>query len=342
MRWYRVAARDLPWRRTRDPYAIWVSEIMLQQTRVDTVVPYYQRFMQRWPDVAALAAAELEEVLQAWSGLGYYSRARQLHRAAGEVMARFGGALPRDAAGLRALSGIGPYTAGAIASIAFGAREPLVDGNVVRVLSRSAGLDDDMRTGAGRAKVWARARELVQGPDPGALNQALMELGATVCTPKAPRCDVCPVRRRCASFAQGMTEARPRLGARRPPVAREVVAAVIARGDDVLLARRAPHGLFGGLWEPPMVDARGIAEAREALCRHGVPERAALRDAGRVRHVLTHRVMTVTVASGHAAARWRLPRRLPAPYEAAAWCHPDAVALSTLARKVLSRAGAGR
>ena len=186
-RWYDESARDLPWRRTRDPYAIWVSEVMLQQTRVETVVPYYERFVARWPDVSSLAQADVEEVLAMWSGLGYYRRARVMHRAAREVTERFGAEFPRDLDGLRALPGVGAYTAAAVASIAAGVRAPLVDGNVARVLSRLVGIDDDPKTAAGRARTWAEAERLVPADRPGRFNQALMELGATVCLPREPR-----------------------------------------------------------------------------------------------------------------------------------------------------------
>src|SRR5205823_775886 len=188
-RWYRAAARDLPWRRTRDPYAIWVSEVMLQQTQVATVRPYYERWMQRFPTVTDLAAAGEEDVLQVWAGLGYYSRARALLRGAREVVARHGGQVPRRTEDLKALPGIGPYTAGAIASIAFGLREPVVDGNVTRVLCRIFGLRGDPNAGQLRSELWRLAALLVPPRAPGEFNSALMELGATVCRPGKPDCE---------------------------------------------------------------------------------------------------------------------------------------------------------
>src|SRR5438477_1446956 len=195
--WFRRRARALPWRRTRDPYAIWVSEIMLQQTRVQTVIPYWERWMSRFPTVAALAHAPLDDVLAAWAGLGYYSRARNLHAGAQTVASKFAGALPARASELRAVPGIGPYTAGAIASIAFGEKAPLVDGNVARVLARVYGIAEDIKSSAGQRALWARAGELMAAlpasAAPGDLNQGLMELGATICAPAAPRCLTCPL-----------------------------------------------------------------------------------------------------------------------------------------------------
>jgi len=186
--WYRANRRDLPWRRTRDPYAIWISETMLQQTRVETVIPYYERFLERFPDVAALADAESDDVLGAWAGLGYYSRARNLQAAARQIAERHGGRVPDDVEALRALPGIGRYTAGALASIAFDRPEPIVDGNVARVLARVKGIREDVKQPAVVKRLWEEAARLARGPAPGDLNQALMELGATVCVPGEPRC----------------------------------------------------------------------------------------------------------------------------------------------------------
>src|SRR5215470_3894591 len=207
LRWFSMNARDLPWRRTRDPYAIWVSEIMLQQTRVATVIPYWERWMARFPTVSALAEAPLDDVLAAWAGLGYYSRARNLHAGAQAVGTRFGGALPSCAAELREVPGIGPYTAGAIASIAFGERAPLVDGNVARVLARVFAIEHDIKSTAGSKALWAAAGELMNalptGAAPGDLNQGLMELGATICAATQPRCLVCPLARDCDAARTG-------------------------------------------------------------------------------------------------------------------------------------------
>ncbi|HEX2166809.1 MAG TPA: A/G-specific adenine glycosylase, partial [Longimicrobiales bacterium] len=199
-----ASARPLPWRQSRDPYAVWVSEVMSQQTRVETAIPYYQRWLSRFPTVAALADASPDEVLKAWEGLGYYSRARNLHAAARIVRERHGGEVPVQYDALRALPGVGEYTAGAVSSIAFGARRPAVDGNVRRVLARL--LDDPAPS---PAMLHAAAGALVPAERPGDFNQSLMELGATICTPRAPRCRRCPVAGRCAALAAGTQEQRP-------------------------------------------------------------------------------------------------------------------------------------
>jgi A/G-specific adenine glycosylase len=255
---FRSVRRDLPWRRSRDPYAIWVSEIMLQQTRVAAVVPYYERWMARFPTVTALAEAPLDDVLAAWAGLGYYSRARNLHRGAREIVARHGGALPASAAALRALPGIGPYTAGAIASIAFALPEPLVDGNVARVLARLYAIDLDIKSSAASRTLWRLAAELVPGDAPGDFNQGLMELGATVCTPLGPACLLCPLAGLCRARAQGREHELPRMPARKRPHELPLIDATalwIERRGELLLARRTPDGLYGGLWELPQTHA---------------------------------------------------------------------------------------
>jgi A/G-specific adenine glycosylase len=255
---YRRDKRDLPWRRTRDPYAIWVSEIMLQQTRVQTVIPYWERWMTRFPTVTDLASAPLDDVLAAWAGLGYYSRARNLWSGAREVTERFRGALPGSASELRQVKGIGPYTAGAIASIAFGERTPLVDGNVARVLARVFAMTDDIKSTAGQRQLWTLAGELMTAlPEayaPGELNQGLMELGATVCAPQSPRCLVCPLAKRCIAARTGRQDELPVVAARKKqsdlPILARAALWLEDRGE-IVLARRAPQGLFGGLWELP-------------------------------------------------------------------------------------------
>ncbi|HEY3592285.1 MAG TPA: A/G-specific adenine glycosylase, partial [Polyangiaceae bacterium] len=207
--WFEQNRRDLSWRRTRDPYAIWLSEVMLQQTRVKTVEEYFPRFLQMYPTVESLADADLAAVLGSWSGLGYYRRARALHAGAREVVERYGGRLPSDAAALRQISGIGAYTAGAIASIAFGEREALVDGNVARVLSRLFALRCDVRSPAGSREIWKVATELLPDKETGRHNEALMELGATVCLPRAPRCNACPLSDLCVARALGVEKDLP-------------------------------------------------------------------------------------------------------------------------------------
>jgi A/G-specific adenine glycosylase len=297
---YERVRRDLPWRRTRDPYAIWVSEVMLQQTRVQTVIPYWERWMQKFPTVRALADAPLDDVLAAWAGLGYYSRARNLHKGAQAV--REAG-LPSRAAELRGVPGIGPYTAGAIASIAFGERAPLVDGNVARVLARVFGIAHDIKSTAGAKALWQHAGELMtalpSGHAPGSLNQGLMELGATICTPTGPRCLVCPLSAMCVAAREGRQDELPVVAKRKkahelPVLAR--AALWLQAGDEIVLARRAPHGLFGGLWELPQADDR--LEIARAL---GVTV-----DAAAVAYhdqTLSHRRLRIAVFRGSAPSR---------------------------------------
>jgi A/G-specific adenine glycosylase len=247
--------REMPWRETADPYAIWVSEVMLQQTRVDTVRPYYDRWMARFPTLATLADAELDDVLREWQGLGYYSRARNLHRAARLVREHHGGEVPGDPATLRSLPGVGEYTAGAIASMAFGVPRPAVDGNVRRVLSRLHDLEDPRP-----AQVRDLAAGLVPADRPGDFNQALMELGATTCTPRAPGCPRCPVARWCLARSRGTQEERPRARPGKPAPRVSVSTAVLLRdGERVLLVRRPESGLLAGLWEFPEAGAAGVA-----------------------------------------------------------------------------------
>lgn len=263
---YDERRRELPWRETADPYRILVSEIMLQQTRVETVVPYYRRWVQRFPDPASLAEADEEEVLRHWQGLGYYRRARNLQAAAREVVERWGGDIPGDAEALASLPGVGAYTAGAVGSMAFGHVVPAVDGNVRRVMAR---LLDDPAPGA--ALLVREVGRLVDPERPGDFNQALMELGATVCTPRSPDCPVCPVAEGCRARAAGTQGERPR-----PPRKREIphrveAVAVVVRpgpgGWEVLLRRRPASGLLGGMWECPGVD---VGAHRSEVDENGV------------------------------------------------------------------------
>jgi A/G-specific adenine glycosylase len=308
--WYDENARDLPWRRTRDPYAIWVSEIMLQQTRVDTVVPYYTRFLARFPDVERLAEAHEDEVLSHWSGLGYYRRARLLHRGAKHVAEVHAGQVPRDAVARRKLPGVGRYTAGAIGSIAFELPEPIVDGNVARVLSRYLGIDTPLGKRETEARLWAEAEAIAAGDRPGALNQALMELGALVCTPKGARCEACPLRARCVALSTSRVESLPVVPAKKAPKAVALVAIVPRADDDALWLVRSQTALFGGLWGVPVVEGEGRASALALLSAHGLRGRVEDEARGSVRHVLTHRALSVRVfvasaVSGRAASGLR-------------------------------------
>jgi A/G-specific adenine glycosylase len=250
--WYVEHARELPWRGDPDPYAVWVSEIMLQQTRVQTVRPYFARWMARFPTIHALAAADQLDVLNQWEGLGYYSRARNLHKAAQIVVDELGGQIPETAVDLRKLPGIGPYTAGAIASLAFGKDEPVVDGNVRRVLARVFDLDEFADAPNGTRQLWAWAQAYLPAGRAGDYNQALMELGATVCLPRTPKCAQCPVQRHCESFRLNLQAERPRLKPKPNQPHYTVAAAVLVDAQGyVLLAQRPEDGLLGGLWEFP-------------------------------------------------------------------------------------------
>jgi A/G-specific adenine glycosylase len=301
LRWYDQTARDLPWRRTRDPYAIWVSETMLQQTRVETVIPYYERFMRRFPTPASLAEADEDEVLSKWSGLGYYRRARMLHAGAREVVARYGGRVPAEAHDRRSLPGVGPYTAGAIGSIAFDKPEPIVDGNVTRLF----GIDTPVGTAATTKRLWTEAAKLARGERPGALNQALMELGATVCS-RRPRCGSCPLAADCQALARGDVESLPVVRPRKAPAVRELVAVVATRGTgstrSVWLVR-SEERLFGGLWGVPTGPREGpaIADARMALEAAGISGRMAPEPTARIEHLLSHRRLRLDVFRATAA-----------------------------------------
>ncbi len=255
-RWYRLHHRNLPWRATRDPYRIWVSEIMLQQTRVETVCPYYARWLRAFPNIQSLARASDDRVLKLWEGLGYYSRARNLHRAAQTVVREHHGEIPRTVEGLLTLPGIGRYTAGAIASIAFGKRVPLVDGNVARVFARIFAIRANVKSPRTLQSFWRLAENLLPNTAPGDFNQALMELGALVCTPADPRCDICPLRRVCAARSRGLVEQLPYRGAKPRSVRLVAKAAFVKRGNRILLKRRPRHGLLANFWELPSPDAR--------------------------------------------------------------------------------------
>ncbi len=290
--WYRAQRRDLPWRRTSDPYRIWVAEIMLQQTQVATVIPYYERFLARFPDVQALAKAELDEVLALWQGLGYYGRARNLHAAARLVCERHGGIIPSNPHEFRSLPGVGPYTAGAVLSIAFGQDEVALDGNVARVLCRLFNDDQDPRTAKGRKELRRYAQALLPPGQAGELNQALMELGATICLPRAPRCPACPLGVSCRARSLGVQEERPVAKRRGELPRREWVAALVEDEGKILAVRRRPQGLLGGLWELPGGEVLPDEEHPQALARilrvHLGLEAAVGEQLATVRHAYSH------------------------------------------------------
>lgn len=289
--WFDRNRRELPWRyapgETPDPYRVWLSEIMLQQTRVETVRPYFERWVERFPSLSELADAELDDVLKGWEGLGYYSRARNFHRAVREVVDRYCGAVPDDPVEFRSLPGVGAYTAGAVMSIAFGRPEPIVDGNVRRVFARLLDSGEPPRR-----TLWKLASRLVEGERPGDLNQSMMELGALVCTPRAPRCEICPVSDHCAAHAAGTQAFRPDRRTRAAIPTEWHGVAVVRRDSSFLVVRRPVEGRLGGLWEFPGCLRREGEGAREAA------RRAALEQTGvevhiedsiaRIEHVFTH------------------------------------------------------
>lgn len=261
--WFQRHARDLPWRETRDPYCVWISEIMLQQTQVATVVDYYRRFLKAFPTIRDLARADEERVLCLWEGLGYYRRARQLHKAAGIIVDEHGGAFPKDVEAIRSLPGIGRYTAGAIASIAWDAREPILEANTTRVLSRLLAYRDDPSRSTGQKLLWDFAEDLLPRKNVGAFNQALMELGSEICTPRQPRCEQCLAGELCPTNSLGLQEEIP---ASRKKTGYEDVteAAVVVRRRDKVLLRRCGDGeRWSGLWDFPRF--RIVASSGEPL-----------------------------------------------------------------------------
>lgn len=316
--WYAAHARVLPWRSEPTPYRVWMSEIMLQQTRVDTAIPYFERFQEAYPTVEELAAAPEEEVLSHWAGLGYYRRARSLHAAARMVVER--GGFPDTVEGLLELPGVGRYTAGAIASIAFQLPAPILDGNVARVLSRLLAYEGVVDKPAGQRHLWAAAELLVDPADPSGHNQGLMELGALICSPRSPRCEDCPLMEDCQGRAGGQVERYPIKTPRKKPVKVRAVAGLLLDPDrGILLARRPEGGLLGGLWEVPGGDWPERISASVALGgawndRLGVQVQIGGL-LGEVEHIFTHRRLRLVVheiesvqgepvAQGYPEVRW--------------------------------------
>ncbi len=360
LRWYDENKRPLPWRETRDPYAIWVSEIMAQQTRVETVSRYWPRFLERFPTVADLAGAEEDEVLSLWSGLGYYRRARLLHKGAKEVQAQYGGEVPADAAQRLALPGIGRYTAGAIGSISFEQPEAVVDGNVARVFSRLFLIETPLGASVTEKRLWQEAEALVLGERPGDWNQSIMELGALICTPKSPKCGECPVQNLCAAKGDGSVDRLPVPKAKKPP--KQVFLSVVVahpkgQPDQVFLqkdngARFGGKNLFGGLWGLPTMEVEAFdPPQQDLLSTSALPKRedaqAVLRAAGlsgrlekdcraRIKHVLSHRRLEIAV--------WRatgVTPKAPLP-EGQAFVDAEGQAklgIATLTKKVLAAIG---
>lgn len=286
--WYGGNKRDLPWRRTHDAYAVWVSEIMLQQTRAQAVIPYYNRFLLALPDIGALAAVDDDALYKLWQGLGYYSRAKNLKRAAGTVLEKYGGRIPDRYETLRTLPGIGPYTAGAIASIAYGERVPAIDGNVLRVMARLFDDDADITAAATKKRVFGQLFSDMPD-DAGAFNQAMMDLGACVCLPSgAPLCDRCPLREACLAYMRGRQTLLPVRAEKRPRRVQQKTVFVLGRGGSFLVRRRGPDGLLANLFELPNVDGFLDADAAaKALSSLGLRITGELSVYERV-HLFTH------------------------------------------------------
>lgn len=331
--WYDKHRRDLPWRRTSDPYQIWVSEIMLQQTRVETALPYFAAFIERFPTLEALAAASIDDVLARWSGLGYYRRARQMHAAA-QILSQEGRGMPTSAGQLLELPGIGPYTSAAIASIAFGEVIPVLDGNVERVMARWLACAEDPKRSSGRALLSSAAASLLDGERPGDSNQALMELGATLCRPRNPQCLLCPLMDTCKGRQEA--EKYPLQRPRRQQERVKKVAAVIQQAGRALFFRRPEDAeLMAGLWELPWVPAGDDQEIEAALVARYGGEWSLGASHGSVRHSITHRALTIEVRS----AKFEAGKNVAEGPEAA-WISGEQQAdygISSMARKILRK-----
>ncbi|MFP6656062.1 MAG: A/G-specific adenine glycosylase [Myxococcota bacterium] len=326
LRWYDANARNLPWRRSNDPYAIWISEAMLQQTRVETVIPYWQAFLTAFPDVESLARAELDEIYKIWTGLGYYSRARNLKHAAETIVAQYDGRLPETVDGLRELKGVGPYTAGAISSIAFDREEPIVDGNIIRVFSRAFGIREEITTKKIVDRLWWIAGVLVRGPRPGDFNQALMELGALVCTSRKPQCADCPIHKHCDAYAEGDVEKLPIKKSKPKPKPMRAVAGWIERDGKILIARRPEKGLMAGLWELPggEIDLKQdgkdrIAEIIQTVVGLKIQDSQSF---GHIEHIFTHRKLDLEIFRCRLSRGQRVKR---IGYSQHRWVSPSAI-----------------
>lgn len=327
--WFRQTKRDLPWRRTYDPYHVWISEIMLQQTQMDRGVDYFRRWVARFPDVAAVAAAEEQEILKYWEGLGYYARARNLHRAARVLVEEHGGMIPCEYAALRSLPGIGPYTAAAIASIACDQDMPVIDANVMRIFARLFDINEPVKDLSCRQRIEQLAWELLPAGKARAFNQALMDLGGLVCTPKIPHCEACPLARVCLAFLRGTVADRPVAGSRRQTIVIEMATGVVAREGRVFIQQRLADDIWGGLWEFPggrleESEPPELAVVREYLEETGFTVEVCSRITTVIHHftrykVVLHCFACRLVGDGQVArlqaaqdCRWVLPEELAA------------------------------
>lgn len=302
--WFEEEQRDLPWRQDQDPYKVWVSEIMLQQTRVDTVIPYFENFVSKFPTIEALAEAEEEKVLKAWEGLGYYSRVRNLHAAVKEVAQEYGGKVPNTVKEISNLKGVGPYTTGAILSIAYGIPEPAVDGNVMRVLSRILSVWDDIAKPKTRQLFEDIVREIISKENPSAFNQALMELGALICVPGNPACLLCPVCEHCRAFAEGVQKELPVKSKKKAPTAVSMAAVVLQNEDGKFLIHKRPEkGLLANLWEFPnnetILDVQAPKEQLGDFLTNEYQVKAKIGQAfTTIQHVFSHLIWNITVFEG--------------------------------------------
>ncbi|MBI1955872.1 MAG: A/G-specific adenine glycosylase [Acidobacteria bacterium] len=338
LRWYDPHRRRLPWRKTRDPYRIWVSEVMLQQTRAQAVIPYYEKFLNRFPDVKTLAAADEPSLLACWSGLGYYSRARNLRQAAQTIVREHGSCFPRDLQAALALPGVGDYTARAVLSIAYEIPLSVLDGNVARVLSRLYTCGADPKSTRGKKKLLQLADTLLSRQRPGDFNQAMMELGATVCVPRQPRCPACPLRRSCRAYLQNQVTSYPLTRTKSPPQVRRFLAALIWDGRGRCLLARRPEAAnwMGGFWELPLweVNSQEVnsRDRQNRENRYNRKEGIILGDLlGRLRHSITTNQIEVAVYEG------RLARRPTARRER--WVRLDQIEqlpITTITRKALA------
>lgn len=296
--WYDENKRDLPWRKDSDPYKVWVSEIMLQQTKVDTVIPYFYRFMEKFPDVYALAEADEQEVLKAWEGLGYYSRAKNLQSAVKEVVATYDGKVPDNPEELESLKGVGPYTKGAILSIAYDQPEPAVDGNVLRVFSRIFQIEEDITKGKTKKEIETIVREVISREDPSSFNQAIMDLGATICTPKSPACLLCPVNEHCRAFQNGVQEDLPiKKKAKKQKILSYAALLIQVDEDKYIIEKRPSTGLLADLWQFPMMPltktGMGYLE-KDYYKEYGLPVRINDKK-GDIKHVFSHLIWEIEV-----------------------------------------------
>ncbi|WP_025026986.1 A/G-specific adenine glycosylase [Caldalkalibacillus mannanilyticus] len=320
--WFERNMRDLPWRKDKDPYKVWVSEIMLQQTRVDTVIPYFQRFIARFPTIEALAEAPEEEVLKNWEGLGYYSRARNLQSAVKEVKETYGGVVPDEPEQISTLRGVGPYTAGAILSIAYGKREPAVDGNVMRVFSRLFAIEEDIQKVKTRKLFEELVRELIPEGHASYFNQGIMELGALICSPQSPKCESCPVQQFCQGYHQGIHHELPIKTKKKKPKPLQMVAGILIEKEQVLIRQREESGLLAKLFEFPNVEWSTTPE--EAISSHydtiyGIKVETK-REMNRVQHTFSHLIWDITVFE---LERMEEPEHLKALPERSRWVKLD-------------------